>query len=821
VNRQAKRFLRFFLIPLLIAIVLLCSGCVRMYDPEASQEQNQDIIATVRAGEPFGQTFVARRPRLDQVALQLSIAPDSASVDGTLSVELYHTPGDALPIASQQLSYQKIAASNPVNISLPIQADSAGKSYYLVLKTEQGAIQVRGLLENVYSQGSATANGQPLEADASLRLYYDYNWQTLLSDLGQIASGTWLLLPLALLLFLPGYLALDLLDLEKYFDGTERFALALGFSLAVVPIVMTWTSLLGLHWGSTALWFTAGVLGALWLWRAPHSLIHFKPKISWIALALAGVLLVTLVVRIAMVRDLSAPPWVDSIHHGVITRLIMQDGGFPRTYAPFIDISSAEYHAGFHSLLASFLWLSDLPLLNGMLIFGQILNALAVLAVYLLTVALTGDRLAGVFAALIAGIFTPMPAYYTSWGRYTHLTSLLILPAAFVWVKYLVTNPTLTSTPSREGRHVSPGFWKALLMAGITGGGLFLTHYRVGAFLVCLVLAYLAVRAVTECHWSSLPRDLGVTVLAGIMAMLLVLPWLLPTVQVLLLPRLAQAVRSGPSVFNTFAWTYLTAGLGKYTLILAGLGLVWGLIWGLVRKQWFALTLLLWCGLMFFLSNLNTLGLPGGGFINNTSVQITLFMPIAVLGGFFASRLYNLACGFFSEKWQKVFAWLVAAACLELAVFGARTMLPLLNPLTFLYRQADQAALQWIEANLPEGETVVVNPFSWGYNLFAGSDGGYWISAIAGRETMPPPVLYGLENDPSQVKQTNSITQQVIMQGAQPEALATLLRENGLHYVYIGAKGGPISARLLKESPSFQELYEQDGTWVFRLRDRP
>ena len=65
-----------------------------------------------------------------------------------------------------------------------------------------------------------------------------------------------------------------------------------------------------------------------------------------------------------------------------------------------------------------------------MLLYGQVLNALMVFPVYLFTTLLVNDRRAGVIAALIAGLITPMPAYYTSWGRYTQLGALAILPAA-------------------------------------------------------------------------------------------------------------------------------------------------------------------------------------------------------------------------------------------------------------------------------------------------------------------------------------------------------------------------------------------------------
>ncbi len=63
-----------------------------------------------------------------------------------------------------------------------------------------------------------------------------------------------------------------------------------------------------------------------------------------------------------------------------------------------------------------------------MLLLGQVFNALSVLAVYLLATSLTKDRLAGLFAALVTGFLSSMPAYYASWGRYTQLVGLLVLP---------------------------------------------------------------------------------------------------------------------------------------------------------------------------------------------------------------------------------------------------------------------------------------------------------------------------------------------------------------------------------------------------------
>ncbi len=52
----------------------------------------------------------------------------------------------------------------------------------------------------------------------------------------------------------------------------------------------------------------------------------------------------------------------------------------------------------------------------------------------------------------------------------------------------------------------------------------------------------------------------------------------------------------------------------------------------------------------------------------------------------------------------------------------------------------------------------------------------------------------------------------------QPDELAALMRQEGLNFLYVGAKGGVFSARSLQENPNFEMLYEESGTWLFRLR---
>jgi hypothetical protein len=299
---------------------------------------------------------------------------------------------------------------------------------------------------------------------------------------------------------------------------------------------------------------------------------------------------------------------------------------YPTSYLPYLDINPTDYHPGFHSIAAGFTWLSELQLEQSLLILGQVLNAFMVFSVYLFTKTLTRNPSAGLIAAVITGCLTPMPAYYISWGRYTELTGLIILPAAFALL--LQYNQPHKSKQSN---------WIILLCA-ITAGGLFLVHYRVAAFLVMLIVAYFLIIIP---HWKKeiafnrgyFLKQVLIFILASI---ILVIPWLVGMLRDTLIPSLSAGSPGEIPFFQDFSWPFLTTAFGKQTLVLAGLGLVWGILKG----KRFAYLLLVWTFLLFLIANLGALGFPGGGMVSSASVEIMLFLPISVLGGFFSANYF-------------------------------------------------------------------------------------------------------------------------------------------------------------------------------------
>jgi len=816
----------------LVGMAFFSAGCLNLSDPEGSHEQHVDAVGQIRPGQTLGQSFVSPRPRLTGITLWLSVASQPADQDAQLIVELFSAPGEVQPLVLVPFDLKSISTAPQLTVKLPVQSQQANQAYYLSLRTTGGVIQVFGRNADTYPAGQAYLNDSPIEADLAFRLDYDYDLNAGVSDFLLFLRSSWLALPLWMLLFGPGLAFINLVGLAARFERESRYGLALGLSLAFFPVLMAWTTFFGIAWRPPGLLglclSVVGLLAWFWVWNSrrrpvpnPEAPLPQEGLTSQdnqlsnstdASLLFLCILIIALAVRLIMVRDLSAPPWVDSVHHALITRLIEDHGGYPPTYQPYLDLTTANYHSGYHSLMVAFHWLSGLELYEAMLLFGQVLNALSIIAVYLFTISLTGKRRAGIAAGLVAGLFTPMPAYYTSWGRYTQLAGLLILPAALALTRMAwVPAPGSLLNVLRER-------WKLFLVAALAWGGLALTHYRVAAFMACWFFVEMIVSILINPRTASNLRAVGFKLFAlGIIAVLALIstaPWWPATLSTLLLPKVTAWSGTGIPWFNDFSWGYLTSAMGRYALGGAALGLLLSLI----CRQWnLGLGVPLWVVSLFFLANLGALHLHGSGFVNNTSVEISLFMPIATLAGYFLDQLTNLTDRILPAKLHSPYKIALALATLGIGIYAGRQLIPILNPVTFLFRRGDAAAMQWIRQNIPAEETILVNPFSWGYGLYAGNDGGYWIAPLTGRKTIPPPVLYGLDDSQNNIRQTNQFIHQVIEKGSDPAALASLMQPQGIRFVYLGARGGVISPAALHGSPLFKLLYKEEGVYLFQV----
>jgi hypothetical protein len=827
-SRNYSKVRYFVLITLLLFLMMSISGCVTLADPEASQEYTSDTVGVLDVQTSLGQSFVSRRPNLNGITIWMTTSSgqtneSTSDISNHINVKLYLDPRESSPVFATTIITPASVNSTPITISIPDQKNPGGQNYYLQLTKDSGAIQINGRNEDAYPLGQAYLNEKAINADIAFRLCYNYDFLALVQDIKQSTGYLWIVAPLLVILWLPGWLLLDLSGFRSRFDFGEQTAISTGLSLALIPVVMLWTTILKIKWTSGGVFFATGFLLAICIARLvyigftshrnlpkldsspsqsqtilPTRIFKFLTSKSF---ALILIFLVSLAVRLIMVRDLATPAWVDSVHHALITRLILNYGSYPATYMPFWDINPTAYHPGFHSIAAAFTWLSNLDLAQSLLILGQVLNAFSIFSVYLFTTSLTRSSTAGLFAAIITGFLTPMPAYYTSWGRYTELTGLLLLPVVLTLIQLCMDE----NAPRRRG-------W-IIVLGGITAGGLFMIHYRVIVFLACLIFSYLIFYIVRKREDLQVkPGRLLAYVLAiVVLGIASVFPWFLHTLKSTVLPIVNTPITTSVLFFQDFSWPYLTSALGKQSLVLAGLGLLRGMI----KHRRFTFILIVWILILFFLGNMAALKLPGGGLISTSSVEIMLFIPISILGGYFIDQILINWKDLIPKQFIRPSLGIILILSGFVAFLGAKQLVSIINPITILSRTADLPAIKWLGDHIPENETIVINPFAWGYGLYGGSDGGFWISPLSGRVTLPPPVLYGLGGEAKKIIQHS---QQVISLSPDPSALWEYLNSQQLHYIYIGAKGGVIPPEKLASSGLFSVLYHHDGVWIFRVK---
>ena len=202
---------------------------------------------------------------------------------------------------------------------------------------------------------------------------------------------------------------------ERQEDPILSFVQAVGISLAMIPLLALAGFVTGLRF-SIAL-IVILLLACLLLvvdglirhgfWLPRRYRLHLV-----IGLAVFGSVLAW---RLYQARDLLLPNWVDSQHHFLIIKTILESGGVPQDLMPYLPMPF-YYHFGNHAVTALFTALSNLPIGQAMLILGQVLNAAVGLSVYALGKTLWRNWRPALAAALLVSFATRMPAYYLSWG---------------------------------------------------------------------------------------------------------------------------------------------------------------------------------------------------------------------------------------------------------------------------------------------------------------------------------------------------------------------------------------------------------------------
>ncbi len=747
------------------------------------------------------QDFVAGHDGLREIELILARngEPD-ADEDGRFTLTLFDDAGNA--ISQRALFTRNFRHNHTYTFSFPAQPASAGRRYVLELSgNETNPLTVWGYDLDVMGSGQAVvvAEGEP-PGTAVQDLRFITRYQLLPTEaISTLASQVWrdgVIILLALLFIpLPGVLLLQLPPLRwRAWDGMAWWGTALALGTAVWPLIWYVFTLLGGHFTGWLLWVM--VIGCLSVYvflylrfHASRIMHHASPH----HLLLLLILTAGFAVRLLAVRDLAAPPWVDAGRHALITAVMVANGQTISDYAPYMPVDRFPYHFGFHTISASLALMTGWPLERLLLVLGQLLNALVPLTVYTAVWLMTRRRNPAILAAFFVAIPFFFPAYYATWGRFTQLTAMLVMPVllAFTWL--LV----------RGGARWKRGWWVVALLAA----GVFYIHFRVFLFYVPFVAV------LWLWSWGRHGRWL---LLSGLLAILFTLPRLL-TLTTITEP--VQAISYNLPNYNEFPRSYINSGWDRWFIWLAGFLLLPLLIGLLRRRRWTALpvALLLWVGLLFLLLAGEYLGLPSTSLVNLNSMYITLFLPLAIFLGVMLEQVWR----WLRQSHWVLLVWVyVAAGVLVTAVtlFGLRQQIGILNPDTILVRPADLPALAWLDENVPADAKIAVNSWKWLGETWAGGDGGAWIVPLnqPPRTTTTPPADYIYSPALAQEVRAFNEAATAVTDWAAADT-AVWLREQGITHLFVGQRGGFLDPAALHRNPGLRVIYAADGVFVFEI----
>ncbi len=596
--------------------------------------------------------------------------------------------------------------------------------------------------------------------------------------LAGIAAGpfTRLVVIVALLLFGPGALLVPLLAPRLPLSAT--LTVWAGASVSLVALLYQWVTVAGGAMSQPiilvlALGSAAGV-GWRW-WNSPP----MHP--TWAGTGLALVVGVTGWTRLEQMRDLVAPPWLDAVHHALLVRVAMERGQMPLSVEPYLPLNDLAYHWGYHVFTAAVGQLAALPLHTLLLWEGQVLGALHALALGGAAHYFWRRANAAIIAAVVVGVVSIMPAYFLSWGRYTLLLGLLILPAVMIAADLLVTRPS--------PRHAA---LLALLMSGLS-----LVHIVACAFGVLWCVAV----------WLTHRRATWLLAGAAIATIAATVPWLLVLAgQTQAGTGSAATHVAGNQYNNGMRYDLLWAVSNEQLLLLTAVGALL-LLW---RHEQAASALMLWCGVCLLATNPVIIGLPYLSFLTNEMLVISMFVPITLLIGGGAAVLAELLPA-------RVPEWALIGAIVGAAVWFGAGFRDVVRADTITTTSDDLTAISWATTALPDDASVLVNTRKWQYDVDRGADGGWWLLPLAGRQVSTPPVIfnYGEPTYVARVKEQTHWLRDTTPRT--PDDVAAFMKRYGYQFAYASERGPLLTPALLGTSSQFVARFHTGDVTIYEL----
>jgi len=801
----------------LVLVLGALVGCTDLVDHDQTQ-RGVGTFVLLESGRTVGQTFIAHHSGLSGIEIWLEPMLEH---QGEITLYLKSTiqAEDTLLVSAMPIA--QVTTPGFYRFSFAPQSDSHGQDFYVFLEVTHNASPLNVAVGPgmAYLDGAGYYEHQPVDAQLAFRLIYTPQFMAL--DLvGAVIKGVGLMLVTGLLYVIPGWALLAWFWPGKSLSWAKMLALSVGVSLAFYPLLLLWTDFMGLHLGRLYAWLpVGGGLGAL-IWRYRTLRVAqvkeafqqwLQSETVWPDVTL--ILLIGLIfgVRLLVVRTVDVPMWGDSYQHTVMAQLLLDNDGLFKSWQPYAPYRSLTVHFGFPLATALLSWFTNLGSVQATLLTGQIVNVLAIVTLYPLTVRIAKDnRWAGVVAVLVAGLVSPTPSVYVNWGRYAQLTGQAILPVALWFLCEAV-------------EHKKP--WRGLVLAGITLGGMVLNYYRMPFYYAVFVLAWLVGWGIPQWgkDFKSWGQGFGRLALIAGVGVLLFLPW----VRYLQGGRLVYAMEAGVTqgspaqeVLTSYRdWRALNLYVPKALVFIFAMG--FGL--SLVLRRWSVAFMGLWAVGWAGLVAAQLLHIPGANLMQHFAIMIALYIPVSIMIGWVIGEgLRGALC--WSPRWGPI---AVSALGVLVALYFGVKQIGIINPAYMLVTRPDRRAMAWIREHTPEEALFLVEGFSiYGGWSAVGADAGWWIPLLTGRDTTMPP-QYAMMNEASESPDyTRRVVDLTMLLETTPpisDAGLVALCDWGITHVYIGQGQGKVGSGAVQLfSPDifigngyFQQVYHQDRVYIF------
>ncbi len=801
----------------ILTLIVLSSAIY--YSGKAINQKTEQI--EIQQGQRVGQTFTAMHAGLDSITLYLN-APSEQTAE--LIVRLFEN----LPEKSQKLEVSHIVASDRMqakSLSFPEQHDSYLKDYYFEVEwTGKDDLIIASAPAESYDQGSLYVEGKPVEAQLLFEPHYD----KLLMVWGLIKQGmnwSFLLFLTGIVFITPGWaLLVTVWKPWSAYDLITKIASASALSLGIYPLLMLITDHVKLYPGEvffvwTVFAVSVGILVFHYrslikqcfldprkIWRKIIS--ELRKRLDLFGIAALFIIVLIILVRLWAIRTLSTPMWGDSYQHTVITQLILDHGGLFNSWQPYAPYESLTIHFGFHVNSALLAWISGLSASRAVIWMGQVVNILAVIAIYPLAKRVSDDsKWSGVIAMLTAGLFLSLPNFYVNWGRYPQLCSQAMLPIMVLFIL-----DTLFPKDTEKGNFPVT----TILLAGML-----LCYYRSALFLLLffpIILYQLFIWSKSRIHHKAswIWKGFAIVLLA-ILLLSPLYPRLMEGRLVTFLPRNEPTEFADKFMGTINSWRNITRYYPTITLSLTAAGIIISLF----RKSWSICLLPIGVLLLQGYALGVVIGLPLAEFIGVFSVLIILYIPIAMILGWFSDQAFR----WFLEKNEV----LSVVILMSLAVLGAYNAKNVLNKFDHEYvTTADLRAFDWIKINTEENSLFLVDGFTtYNGNSAVGSDAGWWIPYFTLREnTMPPQyaLLDEKPEDPNYTKWVVSVLEKFRYADPTTSEGIEAACDWGISHIYIGQKQGLMNQKqpLLdwknwQNTEAWTLIYAEDRVRLFEL----